>query len=179
MAELGIVASILQIADVGIRLSLNLYTFGETVASADRSIISVSKDVSLTSTVLKELGDTLVKDEASRICSGNAIVTANGIVQECLEVFKEIDAVLLKTLPGLMQGGERKARIAHVMERMKWPFVKGKIEFLRSNLERLKSTLVLMLNVISYARHVSEKCVDPGHLAPITKLCGFDHLETD
>lgn len=31
MAEIGIVASVIQIADVGLRLSLKLYTFGETV----------------------------------------------------------------------------------------------------------------------------------------------------
>lgn len=47
--------------------------------------------------MLKELGQTLEKDEASRICSENAIMTANSIVQESLEVFKEIDAGLLKT----------------------------------------------------------------------------------
>lgn len=44
MAELGIIASGTQIADVGLRLSVKLYTLGEIVASADRSVISISKD---------------------------------------------------------------------------------------------------------------------------------------
>jgi len=61
MAELGIIASVVQIADLGVRLSLRLYTFGETVASADKSIISIAKDVSLASSVLRELGQTLEK----------------------------------------------------------------------------------------------------------------------
>lgn len=55
-------------------------------------------------------------------------------------------------------------KIAPVMERLKWPFLKGRIEFPRSNLERLKSTLVLMLNVITYARQVSEKYVNLAYL---------------
>lgn len=63
MAELGIIAAVVQIADVGLRLSIKLYTFGEIVASADRSVISISKDVSLTSGVLKELGQILEKDK--------------------------------------------------------------------------------------------------------------------
>ena len=53
MAELALLASIVQVADVGLRLSLRLFTFGETVSSADRSILSISKDVSFTSSVLK------------------------------------------------------------------------------------------------------------------------------
>lgn len=87
MAELGIIASIIQIADVGLRLSLKLYTFGETVASADRTVLSISKDISLTSSVLKELGHNLEKDKEAQICSENAIKTAEEVVQECLVVF--------------------------------------------------------------------------------------------
>jgi len=61
MAELGIIASVVQIADTGLRLSIKLYTFGEIVSTADKSVISTSKDVSLTSSVLKELGSLLEK----------------------------------------------------------------------------------------------------------------------
>ena len=38
------------------------------------------------------------------------------------------------------------------LERMKYPFLQPKMELLGANLERLKSTLVLLLNVLSYAR---------------------------
>ena len=80
MAELGIIASVVQIADVGLRLSIKMYAFGETVASADTSVLSMSKDVSLTSSVLKELGQILGNDRESRLLSENAVQTANGIV---------------------------------------------------------------------------------------------------
>lgn len=48
MAELALIASIVQIADIGLRLSSHLYFWGDTVASADRSIVAISKDVELT-----------------------------------------------------------------------------------------------------------------------------------
>lgn len=95
MAELSIIASIVSIAEIGCRLSTSLYTSGITVASADRSIIAISKHVSLTSSVLKELGNILQQDHEAKapservigtpkygrnIASANAIGTADRLV---------------------------------------------------------------------------------------------------
>ena len=163
MAELGIIAAVAQIADVGLRLSIKLYTFGEVVASADRSILSISKDVSLTSGVLKELGQILEKDRKSQTFSENAVQTADGIVKECLEVFQEMENILVKKLPGLGatgkegKSGQRVKRATLMLERLKWGYVQPKVQLLSGNLDRLKSTLLLMLNVITYAKQVSEK----------------------
>ena len=158
MAELGIIASVAQIADLGVRLSLRLYTFGETVASADNSISAISKDVSLTSSVLRELGQTLEKDQQSRLCSQNALETADGIVKECFEIFQSMDKSLAKSMSRLgLQNGQRGAKTVAALERLKWPFLQPKMQLLRSNLERLKSTLLLMLNVLTYARQVADK----------------------
>lgn len=166
MAELSIIAAVAQIADVGLRLSIKLYTFGEIVATADRAVISISKDVSLTSGVLKELGQILEKDRKSRTFSENAIQTADGVVKECLEVFQEMDSILVKKLPSLGAGrrneetrAERPKRAMVLLEKLKWGYLQPKLQLLRSNLDRLKSTLLLMLNVITYARQVSEKYV--------------------
>ena len=166
MAELGIIASVVQIADVGLRLSIKLYTFGEIVASADRSVISISKDVSLTSGVLKELGQILDSDRETRTFSPNAVQTADGIVKECLGVFQEMESMLVKKLPLLAQGdsgdgksGQRANKATVMLERLKWGYLQPKLQLLRSNLDRLKSTLLLMLNVITYARQVSGKYV--------------------
>ena len=157
MAELAFIASIVQVADVGIRLSLRLYAFGETVASADRSISAISCDVSLTSSVLKELGHILQEDKA-RIYSNTAVKTAEAVVRECSRAFHEMDALLLKKVPQLQSTCmDKKSRATLMLERLRWPAIKGKIEFLRSNLDRMKSTLTLMLNVIIYAKQVSEK----------------------
>ncbi|KAK4690762.1 hypothetical protein P7C71_g6103, partial [Lecanoromycetidae sp. Uapishka_2] len=119
MAELGIIASIIQIADVGLRLSIKLYTFGEIVASADRSVISISKDVSLTSSVLKELGQILDKDGKSHILSKNAVDTADAVVKECLEVFEEMETILVKKLPNLRTQGAKTPKAVLLLERLK------------------------------------------------------------
>ena len=162
MAEIGLLASIVQVADIGLRLSLRLYAFGETVASADRSISAISNDVSLTSSVLKELGD-LLKSDTSRIYSDNAVKTADAAVRECSKAFTEMDEMLLKKVPQLKNGDSAKqSRASLILERLRWPVIKGKIELLRVNLDRMKSTLTLMLNVIIYAKQVSERYVGPS-----------------
>ena len=159
MAEIALCASIIQVADIGLRLSLRLYAFGEVVASADRAILAVSKDISLASSVLQELG-ALFKDDAERIYSDNAVNTAKAVVRECSNVFEEIDALLPRRITQLNTGQiEKKSRARVMLERLRWPAIKGKIEFLNCNLDRLKSTLTLMLNVILFAQLVSHRYV--------------------
>ncbi|KAL8917193.1 MAG: hypothetical protein Q9208_008095 [Pyrenodesmia sp. 3 TL-2023] len=171
MAEFAIVATIIQIADVGLRLSLKLYTFGEIIASADRTIISISKDISLTSSVLKELGHNLEKDKQAKICSENAIKTAEEVVQECLGVFEEIDRMLEKTVASTSQSGTTKAKWTSAMVgRLRWPFLQPKMQLLRSNLDKLKATLLLMLNVITYGRQLSERSQQTTQLEDHRKL---------
>ena len=157
MAEVALVASIVQIADIGIRLSLRLYAFGETVASADQSILAISKDISLTSAVLKELGS-IFGNQSERLHSQNAIETAESVVRECSAAFEDIENILLAKVPSLQSANvEKRSRATQLLERLRWPTIKGKIQMLNCNLDRMKSTLTLMLNVIIYAKQVSDR----------------------
>ena len=160
MAELALLASIVQIADTGYRLSVKLYTSGEAISSADRTIITISKDISLTSTVLKELGEILRRDqeEKDRICSENLIQTAGNTVKECLDAFEELDKMILKNMPNLSQG-HRATRATMALERLKWPFIQPRVQLLRGSLDMLRANISLMLNVLIYARHVSDRLV--------------------
>ena len=153
MAEFAAVASIIQIADIGFRLSIKLFSFAESVANADQAIISTSKDVSLTSSVLKEVGEVLRKDQSVRTYSANAIKTASDIVTECSEVFKAMEKVLVEKVPNSSSNRRDKAsRTTMALERFKWSYWQPKLQLLRSNLDRLRSTLLVMLNVITYQR---------------------------
>lgn len=154
------------IADVGLRLSITLYTSRDIVASADRSVISISKDVSLASGVIKALGQILDKDMETRTFSETAIQIEDGMVKECLGGFQEMDSMIVKNLPSLAKGdgrdgtsGERAKRATVMLERLEWGYLQPKLQLLWSNLDRLKSTLLLMLNVITYARQVPGKYV--------------------
>ncbi len=154
MAEIGLTASVIQIASTGLKLSTTLYSFAETVSTADKSITHIAKDVSLTSAVLSELGSNLERDKWSGIASENAIATAEEIVLECSKVFREIEVALGKSIGNVAAKKPSTGKYGiskHVLERLRWPFLQPKMELLRSNLERLKSTLMLMLQVLSHA----------------------------
>ena len=161
MAELAAVASIIQIADVGFRLSVRLYQFAETVANADKAIHFTSKDVALTSSVLKEVGEVLRNDQSFRTYSSEAVKTATAIVTECSNVFQDMDKILADRVPGISsRSAGRGSRASMTLERFKWPYWQPKIQLLRSNLDRLRSTLSVMLNVIIY-RRLSEYALRP------------------
>ncbi|KAK4695636.1 hypothetical protein P7C71_g2151, partial [Lecanoromycetidae sp. Uapishka_2] len=178
MAEIGIIASVIGIAEVGFKLSTSLYTFGVTVASADRSIIAISKDVSLTSSVMKELGDVLQQDheanapnekeaatpkaQGRRIASANAIGTADQLIHECKTLFEEMDRLLVDRLPHLSAAeGDQTKKAILMLERLKWPRLQLKLQVVRGNLDRLKSTLLLMLHVLILGKLMAERHVFP------------------
>ena len=153
MAEFGAVAAIIQVADSGLRLSTTLFTFAETVANADRTISSVSKDVSLTSVVLKELANILQQDEGPRAYSDTAIQSAIAVVNECSASFQELHSILIEKLPKhSSRGRDDVSRTSLTLEHFKWPYLQRKIDVLQTNLDRLKSSLLVILNVISLAK---------------------------
>ncbi len=163
MAALGIVASVAQLADYGFKLSMKLFAYSEAVYSADKSIKSISSDVSLTSTVLRELCG-IIKSDETRIVSNEAIEATRRTVEECLKLFEELESAIDRSMSGMglcMTDGEKakgKAKKRDVaFEKLKWPFKQPKMELLRSNLDRLKANLALMLQVLSYARDVSNR----------------------
>ena len=157
MAELGLIAAVVQVADVGIRLGKNLYNFGQTVASADESIVFISKDISHTCSILKTLGQSLEKDHEGHLYSPNAIKTAETIVEECLEIFQEMDGILMKKITRSGLGGNSSRAAVVALERLKWPFLKPKMMLLWNHLDKLKSSLQLMLSVFLYTRLLVER----------------------
>ena len=157
MAEIGLIAAVVQVADVGIRLSERLYTFGQTVASADESILFISKDISHTCSILKTLEHSLKKDHGAELYPQNAVSTADTIVKECLEIFREMDIFLLKKIRRIGLDGSSSRFAITALERLRWPLLKPKMVLLWGYLDKLKSSLHLMLNVFIYARLLVER----------------------
>lgn len=73
----GIAASIIQIADLGTKLSVKLFSFYRQIQNADKAIQHLSSDVALTCAILRELGDGLKQNEQSKLYSPEAHLTAN------------------------------------------------------------------------------------------------------
>jgi hypothetical protein len=149
---LSITASILAVAGAGAKLSTTLYTYAETVFNADKSLKEIARDVSLTSSVLNELGEYLKKDKEENISSTTALKTADDTVSGINGVFEEINAALNKYL----KTKDGKSTVS-ALGRFKFPLGEGKIKLLQSNMERLKSTLMLMLQVLTYARKLESE----------------------
>lgn len=95
MAEIGLVASVLQVADIGARLSVKIYTFCHAAVNASDSITFISKDISHISDILRELGQCLENAHKAPLCSENAFRTTSAIVGECRIVFEKIDQALM------------------------------------------------------------------------------------
>ncbi len=157
MAELGLIAAVVQVVDVGLRLSGKFYQFGQTVASADDSIVFISKDIDLTCSILKTLKHSLEKDREAHLYSENDINTAETIVKECSKIFEEMDGALLKKIKRIGLDGSSSRFAIVALERLKWPFLRPKIMLLWSNLGKLKSSLHLLLGVLSHARPPVER----------------------
>src|SRR4051812_24071593 len=93
IAVVGIIASLVQLADYGFELSVKLFSYSKAVSCAYRKIESLSNEVSATSTVLKVLGDILREDEANYI-NKTAVEVTQGLVKECFVVFKSLAKIL-------------------------------------------------------------------------------------
>ena len=154
MAELGVIASIVGIAGIGIKLSKTLYQVGHRHVSASHNINRIATNVSLFASMLKHVGTVL--DDSHSLHSPEAVETVEQIVKECESVFQEIADLVVTAKnkgemtkePPLANGSKRRMSI---MARAKWYFEGPKAEHLLSQLEYLKTTLSVLLQTLNLA----------------------------
>ena len=151
--------SILQVAGIGVQLVKTLYTYGKSVHDSQNEIAAVAREVELTCQVLDNLAKVLQQDNAQSMCSATLKADASNTLNGCKAAFKELDSALQTTLKS-QKGVKSKSRLPF-STRAKWPLDKTKIASLQSNLERLKTTLSLMLDVINLALKQTEEYVSP------------------
>jgi Fungal N-terminal domain of STAND proteins len=144
---ISIAASVLQLADLGGRLSVKLFTFSRKIKNADKSIASISAEIAQTGSILQQLGNELQKDDQLRLCSAEAVATAKALVEECYKVFDELNESLESKSP-------KNKVVAAWKQRLKFPLIEPQVDLLRTNLERLKSSLLVMLNVLIFAEQL-------------------------
>jgi hypothetical protein len=150
---LSICASVVSLAGAGLKLSTTLYTYSATAFKADKELRDIAENVSVTSSVLVQLGRVLEEDKKAKLCTDSALKTTESVAERCKSVFQELDVALQKSLSKSRDGK------MSTVQKMKWPFLEPKIKLAQSNLESIKSTLLLMLNVVSYARNVAQEYV--------------------
>ena len=94
---LGVAASIIQVADAGLRLSNTIYTYINSLSSADKRLDRIARHVRLTSQVVSDIGDLFTQQQTAKFVSKNAVQTATETAKECEEIFNELESVVGKS----------------------------------------------------------------------------------
>ncbi|KAH0359853.1 hypothetical protein KCU65_g9739, partial [Aureobasidium melanogenum] len=150
----SIAVSVGGLVSLGIQLLQGLNQYAGSAIDSKGRIKAISTDIDLTVKVVQTL-DTTIQDEANRaIMKDDAARLIQDTVAQCRDIFTKIQS----TLPEHSAAGPRKRDI------IAWPFIEPKLDLLRNNLEKLKTTLQLLMNVIVLAamskRQVEQASVD-------------------
>ena len=150
MAAPNILGSIVGIASFGVQLSTTLYSFTKSATCTHEYIADIAGDVALTANLLSSVANVL-KEEAWALISQSALKDADKILKRCECVFDEIQQIIEKRT----KTGERgKGRIA-ALGRLAWPLKEQRVELLRRRLDNLKTSLLLLLKVLTFASEQS------------------------
>lgn len=157
----SIATGAVQLAGAGIQLAKTLYEYLECVKGAHKQVKAIATEVRLTSSVLEHLGALLKENDAEKLCSESIVSDAQAAFNGCEDAFLQIN----DEFKLLIKPREEGKRNVSVSAKWIWPFKKVKLETLQANLERLKTTLLLMLSVLSYARDKASKYApDPAFI---------------
>lgn len=142
--------AIIGVASAGFRLSLLLNAVGTGMTNPDCDIHNIAKHISLFSLMLKQTG-TAMKSGGSTTSQG-AVDVATEISHQGQLVFEEI-----KNMTDLSQGRDEKGilRSVTMAEANKWALKKYKVQYLLGQLESLKLSLAVMLQVLQTGQSVA------------------------
>jgi hypothetical protein len=142
--------SIIGVASAGFRLSLVLNAVGTGMANPDCDIHHIAKSISLFSLMLKQTGAAM-KDGRGMTAQA-AVDAATEISHQGQLVFDEI-----KNMTDLSQGRDEKGilRSITIAEKNKWAFKKYKVQYLLGQLEALKLSLAVMLQILQMGKAIT------------------------
>lgn len=133
-------------AGAGFRLSLILNAISCEVANAPNEIHQISKSVTLFSLMLKQIGTVL--QAADSVQSREAVEAAKQVADESNRVFDEIKDMLDQVRNRDVDGSFKPT----ARQRIKWCFKKTRITYLLGQLESLKLSLSLMLQILQLGK---------------------------
>ena len=144
MAEIGIAASLVQIAGAGIQLTRTLYEFAATTSAAREQVDHIGKNVSFYSDVLELLAEQFEHERP--IHSRKAIALAEKLYDHSYDLFNRIG--------DLLPDRHRTRDQISFIQRIAWNFKKTRVALLVGELENLKSTVQLLVQVLCAARQL-------------------------
>ena len=145
----ALAATIVQIADLGARVSVKLFGFARRVRSAAERIDTISKDIAATGALLQQLGAQLERDHQSHLIRTEVLDRAHVLVEECKKLFQSIDKAI--------DGNSGSKIILSLKQKIQYASIESDIDALGLNLEHLKSSIGIMQNVLIYAEQLQNR----------------------
>ncbi|KAL9032453.1 MAG: hypothetical protein Q9180_006491 [Flavoplaca navasiana] len=161
MADFSIIASIIGIAGAGFRLSLVLNAVGAGMATPDVEIQSIARAISEYAFTLKQLALTL--ESAKSIATQSAMETAKQIADQSQLVFDDI-----KEMADLNQKKDDRGHLQAIAveQRVRWCFKTQRLNYLLGQLESLKLSLSIMLQVLQMGQSIIRNREDSSIVPP-------------
>jgi hypothetical protein len=144
---LGVAASVLEISDLAAKVSVRLFALSRKIKDAIKPVEALSKDIASTGAILNQLGQQLKKDQDVQVGSTTLVTSVDDLVEECSSIFDSID----KALDGNTSGSKAILGLQHYVH---FTALEPQLGLLETNLERLKTPLALMLQVLIYAEQL-------------------------
>lgn len=151
---LSIAASAIQLADSGFKLYGALSQYIKDYVDANKHVRRLADEVRTTSWALQQLGAVLKEDDDIKLCKPEAISETEAALSGCQTAFDEVSDIIKEFIPTSISS--LKDGIPG-SKRWKWPLKKAKVQLLLAQLERLKTTLLLVFKVLSYASKLASK----------------------
>ncbi|KAK0263503.1 hypothetical protein LTS09_002695 [Friedmanniomyces endolithicus] len=154
---LSIAASAIQVADAGFKLYGALSQYIRDYVGANKHVRRLADEVRTTSWALQQLGALLKEDDDIKLCKPEAIGETEAALHGCQRAFDEVSDIIKGFLPPSKPNGSGGLAKSSISNRWKWPLKTAKVQILLAQLERLKTTLLLIFKVITYASKLASK----------------------
>ncbi|KAL8899267.1 MAG: hypothetical protein Q9207_006278 [Kuettlingeria erythrocarpa] len=157
MADFTIIATIVGIAGAGFRLSLVLNAVGAEMATAEVEIQTIARAISNFAFTLKQLALTL--ESSKTIATQSAMETARQMADQGHAIFDDI-----KEMTALDQRTDEHGNIRSIAvnQRVNWCFKQQRLQYLLGQLESLKLSLAIMVQVLQLGKLLVSTREDPS-----------------
>ncbi|KAK0316139.1 hypothetical protein LTR82_012167 [Friedmanniomyces endolithicus] len=166
---LSIAASAIQVADAGFKLYGALSQYIKDYVDANKHVRRLADEVRTTSWALQQLGALLKEDDDIKLCKPEAIGETEAALKGCQRAFDEVSDIIKGFLPSPKPDGSGGLAKSSISNRWKWPLKTAKVQLLLAQLERLKTTLLLIFKVITYASKLASRTSPKETLLPDEK----------
>lgn len=136
----GEASAIIAVAQLGIKLSSALISYVGEVKDAQNRIRRIGNEIATTSQSLSQIGDLIERNPSTKYFNRDGVRSAERCSKECAVIIECVSNELEKI--GWQDGSDTNASF---LTTLYWPFIRGRLELPRTELQRIKTDLTLLL----------------------------------